>query len=574
MRIVWNFDKRFRKNKRVKENQPETAEPEVERISSVSQPAECSLRLEAVLLSEIKDEMLVIWRRWAGEKLPPVLSLAAGIDPEKLPMDVSALEREKARLAVRLSQDAKRRSQQIQTLERNDANVRLAAECCCYVAENKMAAWVFVFPPVGDGEKVTSGDVAKAMEQCGVASGIDAAAVVRVLQESHYFELIPIAFGSPPVEGKNGAIYEHFPRKREPEVAVDDNGNADYRSTSYVQNVEKGAVICDIEPPCQGENGLGVDGKVAPAAAVKPAKVPQGSNTQVSEDGLHLIAMQTGYLEYVNEAFHVRPVLDIHTDVDYSTGNIDFLGDVHIHGDVRENFTVQAKGTIIIDGLVEAATITAGGDLLISSGVVGDGRAILKSAGNIRAKYLENCNVYSGRRVYADCIVASCVSCDDAIIVTSGRGSIIGGNLTATNTIKAKMIGARSGRQTELSLGSMPYAKLELETLEQELAQAEEERDSLQRQIADMERFAVTGERAAKAKIRKVALNVKISKLENRRIQIKEQKPDLTQCEIACDIMYPVTKVTIGACTEQVNFVQNQYRKRYGEDMDKQEKER
>ena len=41
----------------------------------------------------------------------------------------------------------------------------------------------------------------------------------------------------------------------------------------------------------------------------------------------------------------------------YNTGNIDYQGDVHIHGDVRGTFTVKATGNITIDGLVEAAYI-------------------------------------------------------------------------------------------------------------------------------------------------------------------------------------------------------------------------
>lgn len=560
---MWNFDKYFHLNKKGKEKQPPESEPVVEIVPAVSQPEEPISLSEAVYLSELQGDPLEVWRRWAGEERPPLLSLASGIEPEKLQMKAEDLEKEKRRVADRLAQDAKSRLQEIRAAEEKSTDGKLAPKCCCYVSQNKLVAWIFVFPPVGDEEKITSAQVGAAMAQAGVESGVDAQAVVKVLQKAHYFELIPAAFGNPPVESKDGVIREHFPRELEPEVMVDENGNADYRSASYVQNVDKGDIICDIEPPVPGQNGMGVDGKVIAAASASPAKIPQGSNTQLSEDGLHLIATQTGYLEYAGGAFHVRPVLEIRTDVDYSTGNIDFVGDVHIHGDVRENFTVQAKGTIIIDGLVEAAKIIAGGDLLISSGVVGDDRAALYSAGNVRAKYLENCIVYSGRRVYSDCIVASQIFCDDAVIVTSGRGSIIGGNLTANNAVQAKMIGARSGRQTELRLGEMPYAKLKLESIEEELVQTQEEKRSLEIQLADMERYAVSGERTGKAKIRKVALDVKLSKLEKQKEQIMQTKPDWSRCIISCDIMYPVTKVTIGDKTEYVELVQNQYVKRY-----------
>ena len=99
---------------------------------------------------------------------------------------------------------------------------------------------------------------------------------------------------------------------------------------------------------------------------------------------MRLIATQDGHLTFAHEAFQVSPLLEIQGDVDYSTGNIDFSGDVHICGDVRENFTVHAQGTVTVDGLVEAATVEAGGDLVIARGVVGDGRALLKSNGCVR----------------------------------------------------------------------------------------------------------------------------------------------------------------------------------------------
>ncbi len=175
------------------------------------------------------------------------------------------------------------------------------------------------------------------------------------------------------------------------------------------------------------------------------------------------MATQSGHLEYANEGFQVRPVLEINSDVDYSTGNIDFPGDVHIHGDVRENFEVRAKGNIVVDGIVEAATIVAGGDLLISRGVVGDERALLRSKGNLRVKFLENCKVYAKASVYADSIITSQVYSDETICVTSGRGSIIGGELSAARMIQAKLLGARSGRETHLTLGEMSNRKHELD---------------------------------------------------------------------------------------------------------------
>lgn len=572
-RTVFNLEKRFHTHKDLKKDQPAKAEYAEENLQTETVMQEAAVPEETIhredfFLPEMKGELLELWRLWAEDQLPPILSLTNGIEPERLQMTESGRERQKVRLTVKLIQDAKNRVKEIETLKKNSDEANLPAKCCCYIADNKMVAWLFAFPPVGTGEKLTSEALGNVLEGNGIKSGIEAKSIVKMLQDPHYFELVPIAFGIPPVQGKDGAIHENFKRKIECEILVDENGNADYRSVSYVQNVDKGDVICTIESPSPGTDGLGVDGNVVPARAVKEAAVPQGANTQVSEDGLSLIASQSGHLEYANNVFRIRPVLEIEKDVDYSTGNIDFIGDVHIHGDVRENFMVQAKGTIIIDGLVEAATtIIAGGDLLIASGVVGDNRAVLQSAGNVRAKYLESCDVYAGRNVYAECIVASRINCDGSIIVTTGRGSIIGGNLTAAVAVRAKMIGARSGRQTEIVLGEQPYAEIGLKKLKQEIAEVQDERKSLQEKLEDMERCGIGGERAAKAKIRKVALEVKLEKLEKSKEQMKAQKPELHDCMVSCDVMYPITRITMGKYTGQISDVKKQYRVKYGEDI-------
>lgn len=51
----------------------------------------------------------------------------------------------------------------------------------------------------------------------------------------------------------------------------------------------------------------------------------------------------------------MKPLFYVYGDVDFNVGNIDFLGDVHISGDVREDFVVHATGTVTVDGLVEGA---------------------------------------------------------------------------------------------------------------------------------------------------------------------------------------------------------------------------
>jgi hypothetical protein len=298
----------------------------------------------------------------------------------------------------------------------------------------------------------------------------------------------------------------------------------------------------------EGQPGLRVDGKVVEAKSVKPAKAPGGANTAMTPDGLHLVATRAGHLEFSNGAFVVRPVLEIKGDVDYSTGNIDFNGDVHVCGDVRENFVIRASGTVTVDGLVEAATVEAGGDLTITRGVVGDNRAVLRSRGCVRVKYLENCVVYAGECVFADCIMTSHIFSDDAICVQTGRGSVIGGALTAAKSIRASVIGSQSGIQTKLTLGELPFVQSELQNIKKDLLAIEQEKRELSRCIsATSEGQGLEGNssKIAKARMRMSVLGIKEQQLHKRKERLSVMEPDYSNCVLECSIVYPVTTLNV-----------------------------
>jgi uncharacterized protein (DUF342 family) len=493
--------------------------------------------------------MLRVWQLWQGEDSPPPrLSLMGRGQQKDLPLSGNnAVSREKLRLRAQLEKDARER---MRVVDARKPDQDLDGQCRVSLSRFGMVAWIFVFPPVGETGQVIMESLAKALQSSGVTSGIDTAALLRLVSEKKYFDLIPVACGTAPIEGRDGYVEELFPREVKHEIQVDENGTADYRSLTYVQMIQKGEAICDIYPPEEGQAGLRVDGKIMETKRVRPAKIPAGSNTEMSEDGEHLIASIDGHLVYSNGVFLVRPLLEVPGDVDYSTGNIDFRGDVHVHGDVRENFFVRATGTVTIDGTVEAANIEAGGDIVVSCGVLGDNRATIKSGGCVRVKYLESCVTYAAQGVYADCIVSAQVNSDDIISVTTGRGTVIGGTLTAGNKIVARMIGSQSGMKTALVLGVMPYNQEKLRNEQADLRGVSREMEELTKNLERMEAQEDQGlqgmdEKLAKARLRRSVLSMKIDKLRKDQQQIQPVVPDLTKCRVECDIMYPGTSLKV-----------------------------
>jgi len=419
-----------------------------------------------------------LWTEYAGgvDFAPPLrmelLPDAPALSPNELP-------REKSRLEQLINGTAYQRL----TAQMSTPPRVLDAEVQVFVTTDRMLAWLLIYPPFNGGENVNVNMIQTALEHFRVRYGVNEEILEQIPDlPERYFSLIPIAFGEPPVHGKDGYVIDLFSRSPVRTLKEDEEGRIDYSAVETFQNVKKGEVVCRIIPPTPCVNGRSVADTAVPAKQGKPATVPKGRNTEMSEEGDALIASRDGHVEFSGRSFQVKPVLDIGGNVDFSTGNIKCLGDVHIHGDVTSGFTVRATGNVTVDGVVEACTIEAGGDLLVRKGVQGNKQAVVRAHRSIFAKYLESCNVYARENLEAECIISCDVYSDGAVTIRSGRGAIIGGQVRAAQMVSANIVGARSGCRTSISLGGRPCEEFERETLQRELKEMEAELPKVERQ--------------------------------------------------------------------------------------------
>lgn len=578
------FRSLFEKNRSAASEEPETEKQEVQK------EAEKADKAEEVLI-EARGALLEAWRKWKPGDEPRHLSLTGDGLGCAIPLNERELGLERVRLSAKIERDAKDYIREWDRYE--DKKLKLEAKaaliaageggentavteelppvrtaCKAYVSANGVAAWMLLFPPSENAPPLDMAAIAATLEENKINTGIDSTVLNKVFQNPPYFTMIPIACGTPVQEGENGRVVEHYPRQLNRSVKLDEKGVADYRAMNYMQLIKAGDVICDIIPPVPGVAGLRVDGTAAEPQSVKPATVAVGPNTMLSEDGTKLLAAKEGHLEYDGSKFCVKLILDIPSDVDYNTGNIDYHGDVHIRGDVRGTFVVKATGNITIDGLVEAANVEAGGDVLISCGILGDNNAVIKSGGNVRAKYIDNCVVYAGKSVFADCIMSSQIYSDESVQVTSGRGAIIGGTIVAANSVKSRMVGTESGRKTEIELGTLTYVKAERGIDSSELKALMDELAALERDIAFLKKRQRMAEDEEKEKekenprleaalARKAVVCAQIEDLTTRQQALEELRPDLTKCRFECSTVYPPAMLNIGGAIWKFDEVKN-----------------
>lgn len=431
--------------------------------------------------------------------------------------------------------------QKIEDLTEDPALPDLDAMPVVHVSGDGLDAWVLILPPVGNGQDLNRAMLDRAFKERGVTFGLKWRLMENLPKEQErYFRLYHAARGTPAVNGADGQVTELFQRHLEKSFAVDEHNRVDYTTLNNVQNVEEGGVICRIALPEKGVPGKSVQGQEIPAKDGKAAAIPKGRNTEVTEDGTALIATIAGHVDFTGRAFQVKPLMEIKGNVDFSVGNINYLGDVIIHGDICSGFTVRAVGSITVDGVVEACTVEAGGDLILARGVQGDSKAVIRAQRSLYAKFLENCCVYVKETLQTDCIINCDVYCDGKVDVHTGHMKIIGGTIRAAREVSAGTIGSRNEGRTDVFLGGFPCESYDFDVLTKEV-------NHLETELAQTERQPDNPVKKNKMNKLKMQLLVSRKKLEQlRKEQTEQSDEELESFRMVCDTVYPGTILTIG----------------------------
>jgi len=434
-----------------------------------------------------------------------------------------------------------------------------------YVDHDKMTAYARVFPPENNGADIHREMILKALTTENIIYGIDPIQLDAMVERKPYMEKIPVAFGRPPVDGKDGEIIDCFEREKSLKFAEKINGGIDFKTLNIITAVDAGTVICTITEPMPSLPGTDVYGAEAIGREGKSVYIPQGVNTILSSDGLKLLAGETGNLVFRNNKFTIDPVFEVRGNVDNSIGNIDFPGDVTVLGDVFEGFQIKAKGNVTVFGRVEGASIFSEGCIVLKNGMNGMNKGELEANGDITSNYLENCKASTRSNLNVDSIVNSIIYCNGCLTASGKRGAIIGGSCSVQKAIEAKSIGSRANLLTTIVLGAASEWIAERQQITDELAELEKNFENLAKNLDYLETrvqpISLPPERQKifEAMKREKPINlIKQAQLRKRLEKINKQLDDVESSRLKCMEIFPHTKITIGNATMVTQVLYNQ----------------
>jgi uncharacterized protein len=231
---------------------------------------------------------------------------------------------------------------------------------------------------------LTRDDVARKLASLKVVQGVDWEAIDKMIAAKVYDKAQIIANGKMARQSRDASIQEKV--KVDPDVkpVMGKDGKADYKNVDNIHQVKKGDVIAVKIPIELGEPGYDIFGKPLPIVPGVDIQFKVGQNTEISSDGLQLIATTGGYLYHLNDAIHVGVIFIHKGDVDFNSGNLHYQGDIQVMGNIMTGFTVEAEGSILIEGTVDSGeVISHQGSVIIKSSIFGHGKGRIEAKKDI-----------------------------------------------------------------------------------------------------------------------------------------------------------------------------------------------
>ncbi|GGH83182.1 uncharacterized protein (DUF342 family) [Pullulanibacillus pueri] len=214
------------------------------------------------------------------------------------------------------------------------------------------------------------GDVMVQLENLRVKQGFIQDNILKAIAATVPSEF-EIAVGTRAKDGKDGWFELKVDVDTKKGLQEDDDGKVDFREVQTIPTVQKGQVIAVIHPPIPGEPGVTVTNEPLPPKQTYPVELKLGRGVMVVDD--KVVALESGRpkveqrgqlvrISILEKLFHPK-------DVDLESGNLRFMGDIEIFGNVKEHMRVEADGDVLVHAAVNFATITSKSAIIVKKTV-------------------------------------------------------------------------------------------------------------------------------------------------------------------------------------------------------------
>jgi len=427
-------------------------------------------------------------------------------------------------------------------------------------------------------------EITEQLQAAGITRGIISSEITAIPERFEKtqpdFDAIKVASGVPPKKGKDAWVEFFFERDVQPGKLLE-NGVMDYREIGKIKTVKQNQLIAVKYLAEDGIPGENVRGEVNEEAkgdditfyALENVRTLGGKNKIMFYSNIE------GSVKVIeNKGITVKPVCHIRGDLDFSTGNIDFNGDVSVDGSVLSGFRIHAKGNITVGGAVNKKVIlSASGNIIVKKGIiglVGVQDTILQAQGSVMADYVQGATIETGGDIIVnEYIMNSAIKAKGKVILPSPfapsimKGSIMGGEIIAFKGVEAISIGSEMSAKTKIIVGQDPDLNIKQKKLQDALEYCDKEYAQVSKTLRidalnpqemkkRMERMAQRDRLLYIDKLKRLKRIINIqNELKKKQKQLMEEKYNLArQAEIIVKkVLYSRVTIQIGELQKRID---------------------
>ncbi|MCI8337622.1 MAG: DUF342 domain-containing protein [Lachnospiraceae bacterium] len=401
------------------------------------------------------------------------------------------------------------------------------------------------------------------LSEIDIKDGIRYDAIHQMIQEKRVGQLYLVAECKKPVNGKDGWYEFLFDTDVDTKPKILKDGSVDYSAYGNVPSVEEGDKLVIYHPATPSEDGVNFHGETIVAVKGKELAKLKGKGFYVSDDGKEYFAKMPGRASYENGRLVITNELLIEGDASLATGDVEFINDIHVRGNVLTGVKlISIKGSIIVDGYVEACELKAAKEVVLKNGMQGNNKGKIEAGGSVSGKFFEQVVLVSGGDVSANAIMNSDVTAKQDVTVSGKFGIIIGGTIRAERIISATIIGNMSEVKTNIFAGVAENLLALLNKLEQEEAVLEADMKKITDGIAKVDAILEKGIRqdlnTQKVKLirAKITKENQISEKMKEKQEIVDRMARANQSKVTVlKSLYPGTSIDINGVKTYISDV-------------------
>ena len=337
------------------------------------------------------------------------------------------------------------------------------------ISPDKMKAYVDVKPAKGGAPVALENLIVELTEKEIDVNCIDHAGLNEVIVAQTPNKILAAA-GKDPRAGQDTQFRVLVPEHNVEVLEEDEHGIIDYLAGKIYVTIAADTPMMKRTPPQDGKEGIDIFGQSILATSGKEiAFATKMPGTYFAEDNPDLLMAEiSGHPVFFNDGARVDKTLEF-DNVDLTTGHVKFDGSVFVKGEVRPDMKIEVTGDVFIKGAVERALVTAGNNITVAGGILGDTpsgapeqglatfECFLEAGGSIEAKFINLASVIAKNDIIVKEYAFNSLLMSETNITlgqNGGKGKLVGGQTRAGHTVIAKVLGNQAYNATEILVGA------------------------------------------------------------------------------------------------------------------------